>query len=209
MPQTDTTPHPPPSPTFFGVRVDTQLPWKPHIEKMERCSLQTLALMRKLTVTTWGADSSILTKVCTATVRPTMEYISTTWGTAIKTNNSRQDKVQNMALRVILGAKKATSVHEMEKTANVEPLERGCLPNFYTQICTAHQKSPPTPKSEPPVQRTAQETPGHRGFANRATTQILPGGQIGSRTNVSGCPRHHLKGTALCRAQKPHPCPDC
>ena len=53
----------------------------------------------------------------TATVRPTMEYASTTWGMAAKTNKSRLEKVQNMALRVILGAMKTTPVHGMEKTA--------------------------------------------------------------------------------------------
>ena len=53
-----------------------------------------------------------------------MEYASTTWGTAAKTNKSRLDKIQNMALRVILGAMKTTPVHDMEKAANVEPLER-------------------------------------------------------------------------------------
>ena len=113
MLQTDT-------PTFLGVKLDTRLTWKPQIEKMERSSLQKLALMRKLAGTSWGADSSILTKVYTATVRPTMEYASTTWGTAAKTNKSRLDKVQNMALR----AMKTTPVHDMETTANVEPLER-------------------------------------------------------------------------------------
>ena len=117
VPQTD-------NPTFLGVKLDTQLTWKPQIEKMERSSLQKLTLMRKLTGTSWGADSSILTKVYTATVRPTMEYASTTWGMAAKTNKSRLDKIQNMALRVILGAMKTIPEHDMEKTANVEPLER-------------------------------------------------------------------------------------
>ena len=117
MPQTDT-------PTFLGVNLDTRLTWKPQIEKMERSGLQKLTLMRKLAGTTWRADSSILTKVYTATVRPAMEYASTAWGTAAKTYKSRLDKVQNMALRVILGAMKTTLVHYMEKTANVEPLER-------------------------------------------------------------------------------------
>ena len=34
---------------------------------------------------------------------------------AVKTNKSMLDKVQNMALRVILGAVKATLVHDMKK----------------------------------------------------------------------------------------------
>ena len=112
------------TPTFLGVKLDTRLTWKPQIEKMERSSLQKLALMRKLTGTSWGADSSILTKVYRATARPTMEYASTTWGTAAKTKKNRLDKVQNMALRVRLGAMKTTPVHVMAKTANAEPLER-------------------------------------------------------------------------------------
>ena len=81
---------------------------------MERKGLQKLALMRKLAGTTWGADSKILTQVYTATVRPSMEYVSTTWGTAAKSNKSRLDRVQNMGLRVILGAMKTTPIHEME-----------------------------------------------------------------------------------------------
>ena len=107
MPKTDT-------PTFLGVKLDIQLTWKPQTEKMERSSLQKLALMRKLAGTTLGADSSILTKICTATVRPTMEYASTTRGTAAKTNKNRLDKVQNMALGVILGAIETTPVHDVE-----------------------------------------------------------------------------------------------
>ena len=93
------------------------------MEGMER-SLQKLALMRKLAGTNWGADSKILTSVYTNKVRPTIEYASTMWGTTAKTNKNRLDEVQNMGLRVILGAMKITLVHEMEKVANVEPLER-------------------------------------------------------------------------------------
>ena len=42
-----------------------------------------------------------------------MEYASTVRGTAAKTNMSRMDKVQNITLRVILGAMKT---NPMEKT---------------------------------------------------------------------------------------------
>ena len=51
-----------------------------------------------------------------------MEYASTTWGTAEKTNKSRLDKLQNMALRAILGAMKTTPVHDIGKKPNVDPL---------------------------------------------------------------------------------------
>ena len=107
VPQTDT-------PTFLGVKMDTPLTWNPKTQKMERSSLQKLALMRKLAGTTCGANSSILTKVYTATVPLTMDYASTAWGTGAKTNKNRLDKVQNMDLQVILGAMKTTPVYVME-----------------------------------------------------------------------------------------------
>lgn len=117
LPQTDT-------PTFLGVKLDTRLTWRPQIEEMERRGIRKLALLKKLAGTTWGADSKLLTRVYTGAVRPTMEYASTSWGTASKTNKSRLDKVQNMGLRLILGAMRSTPIQDMEKTANVEPLER-------------------------------------------------------------------------------------
>ena len=117
LPQTDT-------PTFLGIKLDTRLTWKPQIEEMERRGIRKLALLKKLAGTTWGADSSLLARVYTGAVRPNMEYASASWGTASKTNKSRLDKVQNMGLRLILGAMRSTPIRDMEKTANVEPLER-------------------------------------------------------------------------------------
>ena len=117
LPQTDT-------PTFLGVTLDTRLTWKPQIEQMERRGIRKLSLLKKLAGTAWGADCRLLSRVYTGAVRPTLEYGSTSWGTAAKTNKSKLDRVQNMGLRLILGAMKTTPIHEMEKTANVEPLER-------------------------------------------------------------------------------------
>ena len=116
VPQVDT-------PTFLGVTLDSRLTWKPHIEATEAKAIRKLSLMKKLAGTKWGANSSILRKVYTGAVRPVVEYASTTWTSASRTNKSKLDKVQNMGLRVILGAMKSTPICEMEKTADLEPLE--------------------------------------------------------------------------------------
>ena len=65
LPQIDT-------PTFLGVKLDTRLTWKPHLEDMEARGIRRLALMRKLSGTTWGATSSILKTVYTGSVRPVL-----------------------------------------------------------------------------------------------------------------------------------------
>ena len=70
-----------------------------------------------------GSDTNILWRVYTGAVRPIMEYATTSWATASNVNKSRLDKVQNVALRAIVGAMKTTPIKEMEKRADLEPLE--------------------------------------------------------------------------------------
>lgn len=80
--------------------------------------------MKKLAGTSWGCNLGVLKQLYTGSVRPVMEYASPSWGTAAKARTNSLDKVQNMGLRIMLGALKTTPVKEMEKTTNVEPLER-------------------------------------------------------------------------------------
>ena len=46
LPQVDT-------PTFLGVKLESRLTWKPHLEEMEARGRRRLAIMRKLSGTTW------------------------------------------------------------------------------------------------------------------------------------------------------------
>ena len=73
-----------------------------------------------------GANSDILKQVYTGAVRPVVKYASTTWDTASKTNESKADRVQNMGLRMILGAMRSTPIQQMEKTTDLQPLECRC-----------------------------------------------------------------------------------
>ena len=79
--------------------------------------------MKKLAGTTWGANSDILKQVYTEAVRPVVEYTSTTWDTAPKTNKSKLDRVQNMGLRIISDAMRRTPIQETEKSADLQPLK--------------------------------------------------------------------------------------
>ena len=159
---------------------------------------------------------------CNSTI--TMEYASTMWGTAAKTNKSRLDKVQNMALGVILGALKTTPVHDMEKTANVEPLERRRSLKMLIQGEKLRRlPSHPlhTNLEQPSKNRLKRRSLNHQYKELSRTHQDIvdvpvelltdpawkPDRETGIQ-NVSECPRYHLKGTAPWRAQKPHACPD-
>ena len=93
------------------------------IEAVVARSMRRLGLLNKLAGTTWGADKNILRRVYTGTIRPIMEYATTSWATALNANKSKLDKVQNAALRAIVGVMKTTPIKEMEKRADLEPLE--------------------------------------------------------------------------------------
>ena len=68
------------TPTFFGVKVDTRLSRKPHIEDMETKSIKKFAVLKKLSGTHWGANSKILKTVYLGAVRLSLEYL---WGQSL------------------------------------------------------------------------------------------------------------------------------
>ena len=111
------------NPTFLGITLDTRLTWKTHLEAKAARSMRKLGLLKKLEGTTWGAATNILRRVYTGTVRPIMEYATTSWATDSNANKRKLDKVQNVALRASVSAMKTTPIEEMEKTADLEPLE--------------------------------------------------------------------------------------
>ena len=108
---------------LLGTTLDTRLTFSSHIEAIEAKALKKLSIMRKLAGSKWGANIKILKQVYAGLVRPIAEHASTTWASASKTNKDRLDKVQNAGLRIILGAMKSTPIKEMEKTADIQPLE--------------------------------------------------------------------------------------
>ena len=116
VPQQDT-------PTYLGVTLDRKLTWTPHISVMENKSMRKMAIMKKLAGTRWGANSRILKQAYTGSVRPHLEYASTSWSTAARTNTAKLGKVQNAALRLITGGMKTTPITAMEGTARLHSLE--------------------------------------------------------------------------------------
>ena len=111
------------NPTYLGVMFDKRLTWKSQTEKTESRAKTRLALMKKLTATTWGADANILKKLYVGRVRPVLEYGSTAWGTAAKSNLDNISRVQNQATRIITGAMRSTPIQAMETTTGLESME--------------------------------------------------------------------------------------
>ena len=61
----------------------------------------------------------ILTQVYIATVTPHIEYASSAWSSAEKTNLDQLTKTQNAGLRIITGGMKTTPISEVERTTGL------------------------------------------------------------------------------------------
>ena len=109
-------------PTYLGVTFDDRLTWKQHINKAATKARRKLAILRKLSGTTWGASQKILKNIYQQGIRPHLEYGSAAWCPASNTTLGELDKVQNQALRVITGAMKSTPIVEMERVGGVQAL---------------------------------------------------------------------------------------
>ena len=71
----------------------------------------------------WDANKKVLMQVYTGALRPHMEYASSSWTTATKTNTGKLDKIQNAGLVLITGGIKTTQISAMEKQDQLHSLE--------------------------------------------------------------------------------------
>ncbi|KAK7101730.1 hypothetical protein V1264_020067 [Littorina saxatilis] len=110
--------------TYLGVTYDKRMTWKHHIMNAEAKARRKLNIMRKLAGSQWGANEKILKTVYQGTVRPHLEYGSSSWMTAAKTHLQTLEIVQNQALRIITGAMKTTPIDKMQQVTGIPPLSK-------------------------------------------------------------------------------------
>ena len=109
--------------TYLGVTFDKRLTWKQHVQNAEAKARRKINIMRKLAGTQWGANERILKSVYQGSVRPHLEYGSSSWMTAAQTHQQTLQRVQNQALRIITGAMRSTPIEKMEGTTGILPLK--------------------------------------------------------------------------------------
>ena len=110
--------------TYLGITFDKRLTWRKQIENAESKARKKLGIMRKLAGTEWGANERILNQVYKGTVRPHLEYGSSSFMTAAQTHQDTLEKVQNQALRIITGAVRSTPIEKMQQITGIPPLKQ-------------------------------------------------------------------------------------
>ena len=71
-----------------------------------------------------GAAETVLKNVYIGTIRPHLEYGSTTLSSASKSAIYTLDKVQSQTLRLSTGSMKSTPIRVMEETTAIQPVSK-------------------------------------------------------------------------------------
>ena len=108
---------------YLGVTFDQRVTWSKNILDISSRATLRMRILKKLAGTQWGANLKTLKPVYIGSVRPVLEYGSSTFGTAASTILQKLDKIQNTGLRIISGGMKSTPINEMERLARLKSLE--------------------------------------------------------------------------------------
>jgi ribonuclease HI len=107
---------------FLGLVFDRKLTFKPHIKSLKDKCLKAINLLRVVAHTDWGADCATLLRLYRALVRSKLDYGCIVYGSARDSYIEPLDRIQNLALRVCLGAFRTTPVPSLHVEAHETPL---------------------------------------------------------------------------------------
>ena len=108
---------------FLGLVFDSKLSFKAHISYLKKKCLKAMNLLRVVSHTDWGADSTALLKLYHSLVRSKLDYGCIIYGSARESYLQTLDCVQNAALRVCLGAFRTSPISSLHVEANELPLQ--------------------------------------------------------------------------------------
>jgi hypothetical protein len=108
---------------FLGLVFDSKLSFKAHIDYLKKKCLKAMNLLRVVSSTDWGADSTTLLRLYRSLVRSKLDYGCVVYGSARDSYLQSLDRVQNAALRMCLGAFRTSPITSLHVEANELPLK--------------------------------------------------------------------------------------
>jgi len=110
-----------PTPRLLGLRFDSKLRWTAHVSAILTTAQRKLNLIRLFS----GIRSVSRTDIRTLYVsilRPTLEYASCIWSSAVPSLRRKLTCVQNSALRLMTGAAPSTPISVLQAETSIAPL---------------------------------------------------------------------------------------
>lgn len=107
---------------FLGVILDNKLEWKYHIENLIQSCHKRMNVIKALSNTHWGANSTSLLNVYRLLIRSKIDYASAIYSTAKSRLLNRLDSIHNTGIRLAYGAFRTSPVESLYVIANEPPL---------------------------------------------------------------------------------------
>src|SRR3989442_14110663 len=95
---------------FLGVIFDKKLSFIPHLQNLRTKCAKSLNLLKVVSHRDWGGDSETLLKLYRTLIRSKLDYGSIVYGSARKSYLQMLDPIQNLSLRLCLGAFRTSPV---------------------------------------------------------------------------------------------------
>ena len=149
---------------YLGLVIDNRLKWNKHIDYLREECQRRLNLLKHLSHTDWGADTTSLLRIYTALIKSKLEYGVEAYGSASATSLKRLDPVQNKAIRTATGAFRTSPKVSLEVLSGIKPLEisrKQKLANYTVRVFANPSnpirkilESPSTYEEQPPESLT-------------------------------------------------------
>ena len=107
---------------FLGLMFDRRLNFKSHLKYLKDKCLKAINLLRVVAHTDWGADTQTLLRLYRSHIRSKLDYGCVVYGSARVSYLQSLDRVQNLALRICLGAFRTSPITNLHVEANEMPL---------------------------------------------------------------------------------------
>ena len=108
---------------FLGLLFDSKLTFLPHIKMLKNKSLKALNILKFVSSTDWGADSTVLLNLYRSLIRSKLDYGCIVYGSARPSYIKLLDTVHHLGLRLSLGAFRTSPVESLYVEANEPSLE--------------------------------------------------------------------------------------
>ena len=108
---------------FLGLLFDNKLTFLPHIKMLKNKSLKALNILKFVSSTDWGADSTVLLNLYRSLIRSKLDYGCIVYGSARPSYIKLLDTVHHQGLRLSLGAFRTSPVESLYVEANEPSLE--------------------------------------------------------------------------------------
>ncbi|KAF4514170.1 UNVERIFIED_CONTAM: hypothetical protein B566_EDAN019322 [Ephemera danica] len=143
---------------LLGIIFDDNLSWKPHFDNLINTCRKGINIIKATCHRWWGANPNTAIILYKSLIRSRLEYGSSIFGNASTPQWKRLERVQNSAIRTILGSFPSSPIPALQLEAGIPPLSvraKFLTNKFLLKVCS--QKLHPLNDKLPRLQRYIQK----------------------------------------------------